>query len=78
MKIYIVSLRNNTGPNFGDVAIEHLHCASTKENAVGFIKKALEDKYSGIEENWLIDISCEVVDQYFGNFELETKKACDW
>jgi hypothetical protein len=78
MEIYIIALRTNTGPNACDVELDYIHCASTKENAIRFIKKAIEDKYSGIKENALIDITCEIVDQYFGNFKLETKRARDW
>ena len=61
------------------VDLEVLSVCSSKDKATRFIKKALDDNNSGIENNTVLDIWIEEIDGYFSTTEIiDTKPALEW
>ena len=61
------------------VDLDVLGVFSSKRKSVEFIRLALDDDNSGIEQDTLLDIWIENVDEYFGDVEIiDTRDASDW
>lgn len=68
MKVYIVETVKDFGSPGYDINLVNI--SSAFENAILFLKKAVEDSNSGIEINDEIQITEETVDEYFGNVKV--------
>lgn len=58
MKIYVISI-------FDISHFIEVHYCTSYEKAIEFILHALKDNNSGVEEYTLIDISVDILDEYF-------------
>lgn len=80
MKVY--SVNEVIVEEFGEIAVDIccLHIASSLENAMGFIKEAVEDESSGIEKDTILQVDVENVDSYFSmeDKSLGRKSAESW
>ena len=67
MKIYIVSeIETTDNPNIRySLDIFPLHYASTYDNVIQFLRRALEDSNSGLEDDTVIDVAISKIDEYF-------------
>lgn len=63
MKVYVVETVKDLGSPGYDINLVNI--SSTFENAIFFLKKAIEDLNSGIEIDDEIQITEETVDEYF-------------
>lgn len=68
MKVYIVETVEDLGSPGYDINLVNI--SSTFENAILFLKKAIEDSNSGIEINDEIQITEETLDEYFGDVKV--------
>lgn len=68
MKVYIVETVKDFGTPGYDFGLVNI--ASSFENAILFLKKAVEDSNSGIEINDEIQITEETLDEYFGDVKV--------
>lgn len=58
---------------------DNVHFASSFEKCIEFLKLAIDDKNSGINEKSIIRITKVEVDAYFGEVEyIGRKKASEW
>lgn len=77
MKVYIVETVEDLGSPGYDINLVNI--SSTFENAILFLKKAIEDSNSGIEIDDEIQITEETVDEYFGGMRfIDRLPAMSW
>jgi len=78
MKIYNIEdleYDDDDQPNI----IYSIHFASSIEKCINFLKRALEDQNSGIEETSIIQITEEELDEYFGEINrIGRKTVSEW
>jgi hypothetical protein len=59
--------------------IYEIHYTSSREKCIEFIKQALEDAKSGIEDTTILRITKAEIDKYFGGYEIiDEKRAIDY
>ena len=69
MNIYIISIVD-------DLDYYEIHYCTSWEKVIDFLRRAIEDEKSGIDENTIVDISVDILDEYFSNESKSIDRKC--